>query len=400
MPTPREILTTKRLESTEQYSVGDLSIFPEQLDDTTSLYQTRNNSITVLTGKLDITSDLIHVHNTLTFPEEGIVRINDELIYYREKTDKFFQNLIRGFNQSRKMTHSAGAVVLGCVSSLHHNAVRDSIVKTQTKTGLISDVPDINGSLTSRVKFLDIKWFTPVARFYANPRWGLAPLTVNFRNFSLGDPYIRSVWDFGDSERIGDISAIHPVHVYQNPGLYTVSLTIQDSDGRSSNFAKRDYIKVFDLDSVLHVLAYPRNSESKVKLTIDKSGRPEYDTSIPLSVEFVDQTIGMVVSRQWIFGDGESLNVESNPYDHIAVHNYTSSGVYWPELKVIDQNGAVRFYKFPQPIIVGFDFRELAFDELIFGNVTNTDISLSRPVLDQKQQLSRVRETLDSSLVL
>ena len=79
MPTPREILTTNKIGNQSDYSVGDLSLFPGQLDDSVSLYQTKNNSITVLTGKLDIRSDLIYVHNTGNFPDEGIIRINDEL---------------------------------------------------------------------------------------------------------------------------------------------------------------------------------------------------------------------------------------------------------------------------------------------------------------------------------
>jgi hypothetical protein len=398
MPESRTILTTKKT-GTSQYLPGDLSLFPTELDDDISLYETKNNSITVLTGRLSITGTIISVNNTNTFPDEGILRINDELIYYREKDDRLFTNLIRGFNGSRLMIHDSGSLVLGSVSSLHHNSTRDSILKCEQKTGLLEDKPDINGTLTSRVKFLDIKWFTPTARFYGKPTWGVAPLTVNFRNFSLGDPYIKSVWDFGDPNSIGDISAIHPVHVYEKPGVYTVGLTIQSNDGRSSTFSKKDYIKVLDLNSVLHVLAYARDPNTKEKLNINSNGRPSYNNDFPLAVEFVDQTIGTVLSRLWIYGDGETTLIEDNPYQNIVQHTYKSPGTYWPELKVIDQSGISRFYRFPQPIIIGDDFVPLTKEELIFGNINSTNISSSRPLIDQFHKIKKSVNTLSNSLV-
>jgi PKD repeat protein len=65
------------------------------------------------------------------------------------------------------------------------------------------------------------------AKINADVKFGTAPLTVSF----IDDSYVPSTnwtWSFGD----GDSSDVQdPVHVYNAPGIYNVSLTIT-SDGR------------------------------------------------------------------------------------------------------------------------------------------------------------------------
>jgi PKD repeat protein len=63
------------------------------------------------------------------------------------------------------------------------------------------------------------------ARFTAKPTLGEAPLTVHFQNESTGGAkaILTYAWDFGDGE-VGN--EIHPVHVYQKTGSFSVKLTI------------------------------------------------------------------------------------------------------------------------------------------------------------------------------
>ncbi|HLA17268.1 MAG TPA: PKD domain-containing protein [Candidatus Limnocylindrales bacterium] len=74
----------------------------------------------------------------------------------------------------------------------------------------------------------------PTAQFVANPPSGGAPHTVQFTD--LSSPSITGwLWDFGDGQQSTEQS---PLHTYQNPGTYTVSLTVvnlagQDSEVRS-----------------------------------------------------------------------------------------------------------------------------------------------------------------------
>lgn len=70
----------------------------------------------------------------------------------------------------------------------------------------------------------------PVARFYATPASGPAPLTVQFTDTSEGSPD-DWLWDFGDNSTG---SAQHPVHQYDAPGTYNVTLMAGNIFGNSS----------------------------------------------------------------------------------------------------------------------------------------------------------------------
>ncbi|MCB8944493.1 MAG: PKD domain-containing protein [Ardenticatenaceae bacterium] len=67
----------------------------------------------------------------------------------------------------------------------------------------------------------------PQANFDALPREGLAPLPVNFFNLSQG-LFDSSLWDLGD----GTISTeTDPQHIYELPGVYTITLTVSGPGG-------------------------------------------------------------------------------------------------------------------------------------------------------------------------
>lgn len=63
------------------------------------------------------------------------------------------------------------------------------------------------------------------ADFSANIQSGPAPLTVQFLDWSFGEPDTWS-WDFGDGTGSSDQE---PVHTYTSSGSYTVTLTITRS---------------------------------------------------------------------------------------------------------------------------------------------------------------------------
>ncbi|NJN55665.1 MAG: PKD domain-containing protein [Anaerolineae bacterium] len=83
----------------------------------------------------------------------------------------------------------------------------------------------------------------PIAQFDALPRNGPAPLPVNFMNLSEG-VYDSSLWDFGD----GITSTVtSPSHVYELPGVYTVTLTISGPGG-SDVLTQPNFIVVLGTD--------------------------------------------------------------------------------------------------------------------------------------------------------
>jgi PKD repeat protein len=82
----------------------------------------------------------------------------------------------------------------------------------------------------------------PVAAFRASQTVGDPPLTVQFTDLSLpGDQPIESwFWDFGDNTTSTDRN---PVHVYEQNGLYSVSLTV-DGPVASSTLTLNNHILV------------------------------------------------------------------------------------------------------------------------------------------------------------
>ncbi len=79
----------------------------------------------------------------------------------------------------------------------------------------------------------------PVADFTADKTGGTSPLTVQFTDQSAGTITSR-LWDFGDGDQS---TAVCPSHVYETPGVYTVSLTVTGPAG-SDTKTKTDYIAV------------------------------------------------------------------------------------------------------------------------------------------------------------
>ncbi|MDT8394783.1 MAG: PKD domain-containing protein [Bacteroidales bacterium] len=79
----------------------------------------------------------------------------------------------------------------------------------------------------------------PIAGFTATPTNGIAPLLVSFIDQSDNDP-VSWQWDFGD----GTVSTLKsPLHTYDATGTYSVSLTVENSQG-SDTEVKSDYIVV------------------------------------------------------------------------------------------------------------------------------------------------------------
>lgn len=81
------------------------------------------------------------------------------------------------------------------------------------------------------------------AEFDALPLRGPAPLTVQFHDTSCC-LIVRCDWDYGDGDQGTSCDTYHS-HTYDQPGSYTVSLTVYRPSGASYRAAKPDYIEVW-----------------------------------------------------------------------------------------------------------------------------------------------------------
>lgn len=88
-------------------------------------------------------------------------------------------------------------------------------------------------------EYLNLTVVMPVAEFTTNETFGTSPLPISFSNTSTGT--ITSwAWNFGDGTTS---TQQHPVHTYNAPGFYTVTLTVNGPAG-SNTITKNQYIVV------------------------------------------------------------------------------------------------------------------------------------------------------------
>jgi PKD repeat protein len=167
-----------------------------------------------------------------------------------------------------------------------------------------------------RADYITVTTATPVAGFSANATSGTAPLAVNFTDESTGVGITAWAWDFENDGTV-DSSERNPEHVYSQPGVYNVSLTVTNT-GRSNTAIKEQYITA---TMVAPVADFTANQTSGY---------------VPLIVGFTDASTGTAESWAWDFNnDGTVDSTEQNP-----VNTYTAAGNYTVNLTVANAGGS------------------------------------------------------------
>lgn len=157
----------------------------------------------------------------------------------------------------------------------------------------------------------------PVADFSADIVQGPVPLTVQFTDTSLNSP-TSWVWDLNGDGRI-DSQTRNPRYTYQEPGTYTVTLTVANSVGK-------------DTETIKGFITVEKGVQGPVA---DFSARPTRGTA-PLTVSFTDLSRKDPLSFAWDFNnDGIIDSQEQNPH-----FTYTDPGTYSVQLTVRAKNGA------------------------------------------------------------
>ncbi len=160
----------------------------------------------------------------------------------------------------------------------------------------------------------------PVAHIAATPTSGDAPLLVAFDASASSDvngDVLTYHWDFGDGNSAIGITANH---TFTNPGIYQVTLTVNDGNGGTD--IETVNITVIDATPqppTANLVANPTNGGAPLTVAFDASGSTDPN--------------GDVLTYSWDFGDGNSgagANIN---------HTYTTIGIYTATLTVNDGNG-------------------------------------------------------------
>ncbi len=107
-------------------------------------------------------------------------------------------------------------------------------------------VEDSNGCTASAGATVNTLGLEPIADFEANVTEGCETLTVNFTDLSTNSPTVY-VWNFGDGSATS--SDVNPTHIYDSPGVYTVTLFVENDEG-DDNISKIDLIHVYQNPTV------------------------------------------------------------------------------------------------------------------------------------------------------
>jgi PKD repeat protein len=150
----------------------------------------------------------------------------------------------------------------------------------------------------------------PSANFNALYAYNTVPTVVSFQDTSTGTTPITYAWDFGDGAQSTEQN---PKHTYLSKGVYTVSLTVTNYYG-SSTETKVNFISIGMAPNAAF------------------SGEPTTGNA-PLSVAFTDHSSGSPITWNWNFGDGQE-SVVQNP-----VHIYWAGGEYAVTLTAANDYG-------------------------------------------------------------
>lgn len=160
----------------------------------------------------------------------------------------------------------------------------------------------------------------PQAGFMSPDRYACAPSVVNFTDLSVdADNYI---WDFGDSTTSTNSN---PSHIYNRPGVYTVSLIVSSNAGCSDTLIYPEYIRVLGPETNFSADAF--------------------EGCAPFNVNFTDLSHG-AIEWNWSFGDGYA------EYAQHPSHMYQDTGTFTVSLVTKDTAGCSSYYELPQKIKV------------------------------------------------
>ncbi|MCX7861709.1 MAG: gliding motility-associated C-terminal domain-containing protein [Bacteroidales bacterium] len=260
-----------------------------------------NYSVTVTDtrGCISVSSTTVQVRPPLS----GNIQINDSTLCVGEPLT--FTGFINGGNGNYTITLNDTA-----------NITLPYTMYPEISSGYIIKVEDNCNTPPIYFTFYVSVIPSPPNNIQAHPTSGCVPLMVQFYESSPdeGQTYI---WNFGDPNSSNISNLKNPVHWYNLPGEYTVSLTTMNEHGCKTQQIIPNLIKVYPL---------PESKFITDPLTVNM---------LNTNVHFINLSTG-AVSYYWNFGDGDSSSLES-PY-HLYPPVPAEYNVY---LVAISQHGCV-----------------------------------------------------------
>lgn len=160
---------------------------------------------------------------------------------------------------------------------------------------------------------------TPEFDYDQQPANGCLPVEVDFTDQSADvSSSAEYEWSFGDGSTGNDKG--NTSHTYSDPGLYTVSLQINNTQRCSQTIVKPNIIQV------------------NPNPVADFEPDPPISTMDTPEIDFINLTVSdtAIDTYEWNFGDNSALVYDENPS-----HIYAQAGNYDVLLVVITENGCI-----------------------------------------------------------
>lgn len=234
-----------------------------------------------------------NVQSTSRRPFRNRLRANEE---NSDSNTRYFWDF--GDGQTSNERNPAHTYAKDGLFTVRLTAENDLGSSSESKQAFIKTIPRENGLL---------------ADFDALRKKGINPLSVQFNDLSFGNDIVSWTWNFGDGNSSNESN---PEHVYEQAGLYTVSLVIKNSSNESSIDVKEGFITILPSEGPFADFEF-----------VGSSG------ITPFNVQFIDNSFGEITGWLWDFGDGVT-STERSP-----THTYTSSGVFDVKLTINGSKG-------------------------------------------------------------
>jgi PKD repeat protein len=225
-----------------------------------------------------------------------------------------------------------------------------------------------DGQDSSEVTLPDYIHVLAIPGFAVSDTFGPAPLEVQFTDLTTGDP-TGWWWDFENDGTV-DATARNPVHVYQDPGLYTVTLKAFAS-GDTVSVTRPDLLQVLHRNTmIVHSAAIESSDPAGVPLTFlgaDSLG------AISLFFDFDSSKVAFVGVTSHVPGEFFSSGI--TPGNKISVQWFDETGGQDPIIPGIDPDTLLSLL-FTNKVTL--DTTQVTFDESqsVLGN------SLGDPIPD------------------
>jgi PKD repeat protein/PhoPQ-activated pathogenicity-related protein len=209
----------------------------------------------------------------------------------------------------------------------------------------------------SQEKTLQVVFRPPAANFMAMPteQWTQNP--VAFMDMSVAGyaPIVSWAWNFGD-DTTSDVQ--NPLHIYENPGLYTITLTVTagDSQSSTSTITKKDLVNIREIPN-------PPTPDFSYAPRLALTGERVFFEAANTTI-----TDEPILEYVWQFGDDEFGRGRT------VSHRYEEPGRYTVTLTVITESTSImepygvsvsRIVAVDRPPVADFTIRRRDGDELV-----------------------------------